>query len=166
MVATTRPAADGRDLLTDPALHALYEFTEHIAANVQSQRQRERVLAAARVPMTRAGLGVLRLVHRHGPVVVSDLARRLGLDLSTVSRQLRPLEEEGLVARSSDRDDRRVVWLALTPKGRRVIERTTRAWLEDYQHALEGWSPADRAVLAELIERLRRDLLERAKGMP
>lgn len=161
-VAAASPASP------DPALHALYEFTEHIAANVGSARQRERVLAAARVPITRAGLAALRHVHRHGPLVVSDLSRRLGLDLSTVSRQLRPLEQEGLVARSTDGDDRRVAWIALTPKGRRVIDRTTNAWLVDYEHALEHWSTADRAVLAELLERLRADLLAatRTKGSP
>ena len=152
----------------DAALCALYAFTEHIAANVNSARQRERVLAAARVPITRAGLAVLRLVHRHGPIVVSELSRRLGLDLSTVSRQLRPLEQQRLVARTTDDDDRRVAWIALTPEGRRVIDRTTKAWLEDYERALEHWSDADREALAELLERLRVDLLARArtKGSP
>lgn len=167
--ADASPGASAVDRASpDRALHALYEFTEHIAANVGSARQRERVLAAARVPITRAGLAALRLVHRHGPLVVSDLSRRLGLDLSTVSRQLRPLEEEGLVARTTDDDDRRVAWIALTPKGRRVIDRTTKAWLEDYEHALEHWTSADRAALAELLERLRTDLLARTrtKGTP
>ena len=151
-------------LRADPTLRALYEFTEHIAANVSSVRQRERVLAAARVPITRAGLGALRIVHRHGPIVVSDLARRLGVDQSTVSRQLRPLEEQGLVARAADDDDGRVAWLSLTAKGRRVIERTTEAWLEDYELALDGWSTGDRATLGELLERLRTDLLDRTRG--
>ena len=49
-----RPTAlDDGALLADPTLHALYEFTELIAANVRSNRQRERVMRASphsRVP--------------------------------------------------------------------------------------------------------------------
>jgi DNA-binding MarR family transcriptional regulator len=145
-------------LLEDPTLHALYEFTELIAANVRSTRQRERVMRAAKLPLTRAALNALRIVERHGPVAVSELARRLGVDQSTASRQLRPLETQRLVTRAGDDSDRRVAWLSLTPKGRRVLERTTEVWLGDYDLALTDWSDADRATLGELLDRLRNDL--------
>jgi DNA-binding MarR family transcriptional regulator len=154
-----RPTAlDDGALLADPTLHALYEFTELIAANVRSGRQRERVMRAAKVPLTSAALNALRTVERHGPIAVSELARRLGVDQSTASRQLRPLEEQRLVARAVEDDDRRVAWLSLTPKGRRVVERTTEVWLADYELALDDWSAADRATLGELVARLRTDL--------
>jgi DNA-binding MarR family transcriptional regulator len=149
--------ADG-SLLDDATLHALYEFTELIAANVRSTRQRDRVMRAAKVPLTRAGLSALRIVERHGPIAVSDLARRLGVDQSTASRQLRPLEEQRLTTRAVADDDRRVAWLSLTPKGRRVLERTSEVWLGDYDVALADWSSADRSTLGELLERLRNDL--------
>ena len=150
-------ALDDGALLADPTLHALYEFTELIAANVRSGLQRERVMRAAKVPLTSAALNALRTVERHGPIAVSDLARRLGVDQSTASRQLRPLEQQRLVTRAVG-DDRRVARLSLTPKGRRVVERTTEVWLADYELALEDWSAADRATLGELLERLRTDL--------
>jgi DNA-binding MarR family transcriptional regulator len=115
-------------------------------------------MRAAKVPLTSAALNALRTVERHGPIAVSELARRLGVDQSTASRQLRPLEEQRLVARAVEDDDRRVAWLSLTPKGRRVVERTTEIWLADYELALEDWSAADRAALGELVARLRTDL--------
>jgi DNA-binding MarR family transcriptional regulator len=151
-------AVDDGSLLADPTLHALYEFTELIAANVRSGRQRERVMKAAKVPLTSAQLNALRIVERHGPVPVMELARRLGVDQSTASRQLRPLEEQKLVTRASDDSDRRVAWLSLTPKGARVVQRTTEVWLDDYGIALADWSDADRAALGELLGRLRQDL--------
>jgi DNA-binding MarR family transcriptional regulator len=151
-------AVDNGSLLADPTLYALYEFTELIAANVRSERQRERVMRAAKVPLTRAGLGALRILERHAPMAVSDLARRLDVDQSTVSRQLRPLEEQRLVARTVDDEDRRVAWLALTAKGRRVLERTSEVWVADYELALTDWSAADRTRLGELLDRLRHDL--------
>src|SRR3954470_20130878 len=122
-------ALDDGALLADPTLHALYEFTELIAANVRSARQRERVMRAAKTPLTRAGLNALRIVERHAPVAVSEIARRLGVDQSTARRQLRPLEEQRLVTRAGDDQDRRVAWLSLTPKGQRVLERTKEVWL-------------------------------------
>jgi DNA-binding MarR family transcriptional regulator len=150
--------AENGSLLDDPTLHALYEFTELIAANVRSQRQRDRVMRAAKVPLTRAALNALRTIERHAPIAVSELARRSGVDQSTASRQLRPLEEQRLVTRTVDEHDRRVAWLSLTPKGARVLERTTEVWLGDYDTALAEWSVADRATLGELLDRLRNDL--------
>jgi DNA-binding MarR family transcriptional regulator len=156
--ALDNTALDNTALLADPTLHALYEFTELIAANVRSTRQRERVVRAAKVPLAPASLNALRTIDRHAPIAISDLARRLGVDQSTASRQLRPIEEQRLAYRTTADDDRRVAWLSLTPKGKRVVERTTEVWLADYELALEEWSAADRAALGELLERLRTDL--------
>lgn len=113
------------------------------------------MVRAARVPITGAGLTALRGLERYQPITVSALARRLGLDLSTVSRQLCPLEEEGLVQRATDPDDGRVATLSLTPKGRRLLDRVTTAVLEDFDAALADWSPADRSQLATLLNRFR-----------
>ena len=115
---------------------------------------------AARVPFTGAGLVALRAIERHGPIAVSDVARRLEVDQSTVSRQVRPLEEEGLVARTTDPADRRSARLAVTPKGRRVLDRVTEVPLNDYAVAVGDWPEADRARLGELMRRLRAALLQ------
>src|SRR5690348_11521190 len=144
-----RAELEPRSLLDDPTLHALYEFTELIAANVRSSRQRERVINAARTPtpLTPAALNALRIIGRHDRLQVSDLARRLGVDQSTASRQLRPLEDQKLVAREVDAADRRVARLSLTPKGARVVQRTTEVWLDDYDVALTDWNDDDRDAL-------------------
>ncbi len=155
--APTRRADEERR--RDPQLHAIHEFAELVAASARSSAQRERLLRAARVPLTGASLNVLGLIERRGPIVVSDLARRLGIDQSTASRQLRPLEDLGLVARTMDRDDRRVAWLSVTVKGRRVRERVRDVILNDFDVALGDWSVADRTLLAELLDRFRTDLL-------
>ena len=116
-------------------------------------------MRAAGVPITGAGLTALRAVDRHGPVVVSDLARRVRVDLSTMSRQLRPLETLGLVARGTDPNDGRVARLTTTAAGRRLLERVDQAVVDDFDVALADWSGADRARLAELLERFRSGLV-------
>ena len=116
-------------------------------------------MVAARVPITGAGLTALRGIERDGPIAVSALAAKVRVDLSTMSRQLRPLEAAGLVARASDPNDGRVARITVTEKGRAVLERVDEAVLEDFDAALADWSGADRAQLAALLHRFRAGLV-------
>jgi len=143
----------------DRDLERIADFTELVAASTRSPRQRDRLARAVELPITAANLAALRIVQRQGPVSVMDVARRLGLDQSTASRQLRPLEEHGLVQRSSDPSDRRIALLTVTDAGTGVLRRVREVQLNDFDVALSDWDPSDRHLLAELLERFRRDLL-------
>ena len=70
-------------------LERIHEFTSLLIASTRSPRQRERLQRALGVSLSETNLGVLRLVQRQGPVAVSEVARRLEVDLSNASRQLR-----------------------------------------------------------------------------
>jgi DNA-binding MarR family transcriptional regulator len=140
-------------------LERIHEFTALVIASTRSPRQRERLQRALGLSLSETNLGTLRLVQRHGPVAVSEVARRLEVDLSNASRQLRALEDQGLVARTVDPGDRRVARVAATATGRRVLERARAVALNDYAVALDDWSPSDRRQLARLLDRFRRSLL-------
>jgi DNA-binding MarR family transcriptional regulator len=140
-------------------LERIHEFTSLLIASMRSPRQRDRLQRALGLSLSETNLGTLRLVQRQGPIAVSDVARRLEVDLSNASRQLRALEDQGLVARRVDRDDRRVARVAITAAGRRVLERARALALNDYAVALDDWSARDRAQLADLLDRFRRALL-------
>ena len=58
-------------------------------------------------PVDKAGLAVLHETRRLGTFRPSDLAAEMRLDVSTISRHLRSLEQQGLVQRSADPDDAR-----------------------------------------------------------
>ena len=69
----------------------------------------------------------LETLLREGPLPVRELASRLGLDDSTVSRSVDGLVREGLVRRARDeRRDRRRVFVALTPGGRALARKLER----------------------------------------
>ena len=144
----------------DPTLHTIYEFADLVATSARSPRQRDRLQRATRLPLTGAGMTALRVIERHGPIAVSDVARRLEVDQSTASRHVRGLEELGLVTRTTDPDDRRVGWLEITAKGRKLRERLREVALNDFDVALSDWSSTDRSRLAELLDRLRVALLD------
>jgi DNA-binding MarR family transcriptional regulator len=57
---------------------------------------------------------------RDGPLTQSDLASRLRLEKSTVSRLVAQLTGRGWVRRAERDGDGRLVWLELTPEGRRA----------------------------------------------
>ncbi|MCW5773036.1 MAG: winged helix-turn-helix transcriptional regulator [Rhodospirillaceae bacterium] len=66
-----------------------------------------------------------------GPAAMSitALARRLGLDRSTLGRNIRPLLKAGLVAMEGG-EDRRAHTLALTPAGQALFQRAVPLWRE------------------------------------
>ena len=70
-----------------------------------------------------ATLGVLR---DRGSTRLGPLGSRLGIHASTLTRNLRRLEERGHVRRRSDPGDARATLLELTPAGRRAAERIKR----------------------------------------
>ena len=150
----------GRKTAPDPDLLAIYDFTALVSASARSARQHERIVHAVDAPITGAGLVALRVVERHGPIAMSDIAHRLQVDQSTASRHVRPLEELGLVTRTADTADRRVAWLRLAPPGRQLLDGARGVVLHDFDVALADWSAADRRRLAELVDRFRRSLLE------
>ena len=84
-----------------------------------------------------------------------DLARRLHVSASTVTRMTLPLEKLGMVGRQSDARDARLAYVVLTPAGQRLVT-DARATLERMAGDLfkDRWSKQEIATLAELLGRL------------
>src|SRR5438309_11626933 len=80
-------------------------------------RVRERFTAVAGMDLDRASYGVLFRLEE-GPARLSDLAQRVGVDISTLSRQVHHLEAAGLVGRSVMEEDRRAAPPSRTDQGR------------------------------------------------
>lgn len=100
-----------------------------------------------------AQLIVVRL-RTAGPANVSELADMLQLDRSTVSRQVRPLEEQGLV-RPATPTDRRANRLELSPAGRGAARAMERVWRREWERALALLDDRERSQLAGLLEKVR-----------
>jgi DNA-binding MarR family transcriptional regulator len=80
-----------------------------------------RALAAAGLDLTFAQWRVLAIVGGDpNGVSVSEVARRLGAELSATSRLVRRLSHRGVVAAAKDEIDRRVTRLTITEAGARI----------------------------------------------
>jgi DNA-binding MarR family transcriptional regulator len=89
---------------------------------------------------------------------VSDLASCVELDTSTVSRQIKQLEDKGIIERTSDPDDGRASLVRLTDHGRETVIAGFRRRFDRIKTALEPWSDDDRTKLQSLLTRLAADL--------
>ena len=107
---------------------------------------------------TGARMFLLHQVDRAAPVRATDLAEATGHDLSTISRHLRSLEDDGLVARSPAPDDGRASLLHVTPAGRAHLDRAVAVRTAMLAGATVGWDPVDVATLTRLLHRLATDL--------
>jgi DNA-binding MarR family transcriptional regulator len=101
-----------------------------------------------------ASVYVLHHVEAHQPLRVSELAKCMDLDSSTVSRHIRNLEDEGYLSRADDPGDRRATRVALTDRGRAILEASRRERGALMDAATADWSQADREQLEMLMTRL------------
>jgi len=97
-------------------------------------------------------------LHGHATLSQGELADRLRLEKSSVSRLAAGLERRGWLVRARDPGNRRLYRIALTTRGRRVVEDWRRHWqgrherimarltAEELQTIREGFSALERAV--------------------
>src|SRR5882672_645927 len=121
-------------------------------------RVREQFTAAAGMALDRAGYSVLFRLEE-GPARLSDLAQRVGVDISTLSRQVRHLEGAGLVGRSVMEEDRRAALLSVTDEGRDFVHRIRAAKRAAITEMLEHWTPEERAELGRVLGRLANEMV-------
>ena len=103
------------------------------------------------------GFTTLAVVHAHGPLRISEVARRLGVDVSVASRQVTSLEKAGYLERQADEDDGRAQLIATTKEGHKVLRESHKRMVTEFEGVLDGWTEEEIAGLTGGLERLRED---------
>ncbi|MFH8662850.1 MarR family winged helix-turn-helix transcriptional regulator [Streptomyces afghaniensis] len=125
-------------------------------------RQHDRLMALAGVPLDRAAVALLRQVADSEPLRPGELAARLGVEASHVTRTVQQLQKSGYVTRVPDPDDRRAQRIELTDAGLQAIAKVREAGVRGMQMALSDWSPEELRQLATLFHRMVDDFLAHA----
>ncbi|MEK9522712.1 MarR family winged helix-turn-helix transcriptional regulator [Streptomyces sp. NPDC087908] len=98
-----------------------------------------------------AAYGLFVRLDDAGPQRATELAGYFGVGKATMSRQLRALEDLGLVARDPDPADGRASLVRLTEEGRDRFRSVRDARRERYVRKLADWDRAEVAELARLL---------------
>ncbi|UGY95197.1 MarR family winged helix-turn-helix transcriptional regulator [Streptomyces gobiensis] len=107
----------------------------------------------ARNSMDRAAYLLLNRLDQDGPTGVKALAAGMGIDSSTVTRQVAPLVDSGLVKRTSHPEDGRAVVLQLSPRGASRLEQVRASRRELMALLTEDWSEEERDTFCALLTR-------------
>lgn len=99
-------------------------------------------------------------LERNGGLSQTELAARLRLDKSTVSRLVRRMEGKGWFLRGRTDSDNRVVVLRLSPQGQAIVRRLAAARQEKFTRILAHMSPPDQAAIVDALRALVRAIDE------
>ncbi|MBT2365341.1 MarR family transcriptional regulator [Streptomyces sp. ISL-10] len=101
-----------------------------------------------------AAYGLLVRLEETGQQRATELAGYFGVGKATMSRQLRALEELGLVTREPDPADGRASLVRLTDEGVARFRHVRDARRGRYRNKLAGWDRREVAELARLLHHL------------
>jgi DNA-binding MarR family transcriptional regulator len=85
-------------------------------------------------------------------ISVKELGEGLGLSLAAMSRAADELVQRGLVTRAEDATDRRVKRLALTRKGRDLVQKMREVRMAGFEQFVATLNPKERAQLAKALD--------------
>ena len=82
--------------------------------------------------LTNGQFSLLAALNRPVPPAVGDVAALLGMDRTTLTASLKPLERRGLISITVDKKDRRVRRLVLRAKGATLLASAVPTWRETH----------------------------------
>jgi DNA-binding MarR family transcriptional regulator len=119
------------------------------------ERSIEQVFAS--YDLSRGGFDVIAALRRSGPpyqLTPTELYNSLLISSGATTNRVDRLEERKLVARIPDPTDRRGVLVALTPRGRQLVDKVTEAHLENEHRLLAHLKASERRELGRLLRKL------------
>jgi DNA-binding MarR family transcriptional regulator len=115
-----------------------------------SRRLRRHELAG----LTPTQLSALATVEQSGPMRLGDVAAAEGIAPSTLTRIVTALEDRGYVERCAVPGDARASTLAITPRGRQILERIRQESTAMLAQSLATLRPEQIEVLADALAAL------------
>jgi DNA-binding MarR family transcriptional regulator len=125
-------------LLAQVGAHAAMRFGERIS----------------RLNLTPPDAGILRMLGASGGLSQQELSTRLGIHPSRLVAILDALEEQGLVERQPNTDDRRQYALHLTAKGQGTLSEIARIGREHIESLCASLTAAEREQLGGLLQKI------------
>lgn len=128
-----------------------------LARNLELLRRRGNIYGE----LDKSSYLLLRTSEAIGPADITTLAAALGLDPSTVGRQVTAMHAAKLVERTAAHDDRRRFIVYATEEGRRQLALTRERRRERTVELLDGWSEDELRTLGAMFRKYNSAIAER-----
>jgi DNA-binding MarR family transcriptional regulator len=103
---------------------------------------------------------VLKILHKGGEQRGGEIAAKLGVDASVVSRQVAALEADGLVSRRPDPADARVGLVSLAPAGKAQLDALYSSYTQHLRAALADLDDDALLTAAQTMQRIAQAITE------
>jgi MarR family transcriptional regulator, multiple antibiotic resistance protein MarR len=130
----------------------LHRVRTEILATIDREFAADPQLAA--IEVTSAQFIVIATLSIGGAKSASDLCKGISYDAGAMTRMIDRLEEKGLLHRSRDCADRRLVNLELTQKGSAALPRMRDASMRVVNRFLQGFTKAEACELENYLTRM------------
>ncbi len=98
---------------------------------------------------------LLLQLDREGPMSAGEMARNLCVTQGVITRMVDRLMQKGFIERVRKEEDRRVVILSLTARGKRKASRIRKVMVEETKGVLRTVASREREELQALLQRIR-----------
>ena len=147
------PANPEPELVLDD--QPLHQFLTYRLSRVQAKLNAQaNALLQDHAGLTLSKWRILALVGAAGQTRLSKLAKEAALDKGLLSRNLKIMVEDGLIATKQDDIDQRVQHLSLTQQGQRLFDRTLPKMRERQSKLREALHPRELDALNAALDKL------------
>ena len=115
------------------------------------------------IDITFPQLRTLLILAEEGPLIIGQIAQRLGIGLSTGGHLVDRLVQAGLAERTEDSEDRRRTLARLTPKGEELHARLLNP-VQQMQNLIQKLDEDDLASLLQGLRAINRVIVEESKA--
>jgi DNA-binding MarR family transcriptional regulator len=148
------------------SLDAIFELTESLSSRMMQDLHRE-LLQRLPLKTTPQQMAIAMILRRQsGRMTVTDVAREFGVSLSAVTASADRMSRLGILQRSRDEADRRVVWLDLTPAGREAVAVFLEVREQVRHRYFDLLSEQDRSDVYRVMSKVMDAADQRVQGAP
>ncbi len=97
---------------------------------------------------------LLATLNNGEPVMPSEAAKKLNVTLAAITHYINSLEKQGYVSRSSSPEDRRIVFVSLSDKGRQMVDAQKQIHAEKMYGLIEYLGDKDSSALIALMSKI------------
>ena len=132
----------------------LYAMPGHLIRRSQQIAVSLFMEEAAAFGLTPVQFAALAAIRTQPDIDATRLSQLIAFDRSTIGNVLARLQSKGLIERQSDREDKRVKRLRLTPAGTRLLGRIQKPVVRAQKRILEPLTPAEQRQFMALLSKM------------